>query len=668
MPQQQSDGWQDYTPRKGEDAAWQDYETAKKIVTAKQASTPTQAEQIKTLMAGRKWEDLPLKTKMQVLTLGFGEKAQQYANQAFGPENVGHGAVEGGAQAVWNWIKSMLAEAGETAMKPIAGLTDPKAAAVAASGVVAPEVPALVFGGSALKDLPGRATEVLKHPTPSNAQDLLLTGAQIAAAPAAARGTEIERARAYPEGTGLVGRTVRGILGFGPDVTEQAASKAGEKQIEATKAVEEKRMDAREREHLAQDEASMSESLGEGIKEAEQNARAEGNRRYAEVQQAIGDQKRSLDTLVGAVTNAKENILRTPENIKIFGDIMRQAEHEESVTIQGQEVSQGQVAPDIWQQLVEGGFVQGAPEVPFSFLQGVYTRTGRMLAKGIEPGDVYQAVKSVHESAGREMQAMARDAGADTQLADAQAYWKEYKETFYDKDSPVAKVLDATGKVDPEFFAEQFTKGKAAKRGIEMLGKYDPRLAKLAQSVRQTHEQFQEIPKPKRGSMEMPDKPTVDVREAKMEQLEKLRRVVRGLSRYDLNRLIQMGLGVVGALVGAHQGGAMGAATGIAVAESLYFGGRAGASSLLNRAAAVEWLTRPQPGDVAIIRQLPPEIRNAVRVEFGEIAAQQAAHNPKYRLPREIQQFLNEQPEHKEKKKKKSDREELIEQGQALSQ
>lgn len=786
MPQQPGNDWQDYTPstpavtpaKASVDGGWQDYETAKSNVTKKQKSTPTTKEQISSIMGGKKWEELPLKTKMQVLTLGFGQKAQDYANQAFGPESQGKGVLD----RAWNELKSLFSTAGETAMKPIAGLSDPKTAAVAASGVVAPEIPAVVFGVEAGRDLPGRVRETQKHPTPGNVQDLLLTGSQLLAAPAGARGTDIEKATTMPQESTPIGkaaaRAVRGTLGFGPDVTREGVTKVGEKHIEAVedakakqaaenakteaanrqaiekhaserretilgnedaqarhlaevenvrheneqaqaRAMDEYRAEVRrvqetnqaaqdqvsERGRLARQVEQQSQQLGEGIQQAAREANAEGNRRYNAVQEAIGDRTRPLDTLAGAVNNAKQNTLRTPENIKIFGDVLKAAESDtDTAIISGNEVTRDQVNETTWQQLVDAGIVGGDQGAKFSFFQGVYTKTSKLLAKGTLPGDVYQAVNSVNEVAGREMQAMARESGpnVEAQLADAQAYWKEYKQTFYDKDSAVAQVLKRVGKLDPGYYSEPFISGKAAQRGITNLQRFNPELARLAESAKQTHEQMSSLPKsakvtpepalpkttakaepappelkelPQKPEMkapkkiEQPGKPEIDLREAKMKEVDRLRKVVRGMSRYDLNRLTFMGLGALTGFMGGHEGGfgAIGAAAGAVGAEALYFGARRALAVALDKPAVVEWLTRPQPGDVDIIRQLPPEIKNAVRVEFGDIAAQQASHNPQYRLPREIQQFLNEQPDSDEKKKKKSSREEIIEQGEALT-
>ena len=704
------------------------------------------------IMQGRKWEDLKLREKIQVLSLGFGEKAQQEAYRAAGPESQGKGYLD----RAWHQLKSLLAETGETALKPMAGLAEPKTAAIAASGVVAPEIPAAVFGAQGLHNLIPQATETQKKPTPGNVQDLLLTGSQILMAPAAAT-TDIEKATPYPKPEGKTAGAVRGVLGFGPDVTEEAARKTAGKHIEAQadvaekqqqenakteaanraaiekhaterretiiqneqeqaahlaevdqvkqenvkaqeRAMDEYRAEVRrvqetnqaaqdqvtERGRLARQVEDQSRQLGEGVQQAERNARAEGNRRYSVVQEAIGEETRPSGTMVSSVRNAEANILRTPENIKIFKDVLNTAPEEEVQT------SAGPTRPGepLYEQLVREGAIQPDQPMTFAFLQGVYTKLGRMMFRlkstpGM--GDVYKAVKSVHDTAGNEMQAMAEDAGVGDALTDAKNYWREMNETFYDKDSTVAKTLKRVGKLDPGYYAEPFISGKSAQRGITAIERYDPHLARLAQSIRQTHEQMSQLPKtakvapepalpktsakatpeppapkelPSKPEMKAPKKiaepetPEIDVRQAKMKEVERLRKVVRGLSRYDLNRLTFMGLG---SLTGFVTGGGVGAVLGGVGAEALYFMGRRGMAVALDKPAVVEWLTRPQPGDVQILRQLPPEVQNAVRVEFGEILKEQQAHSRDLKPPREIQQFLNEKPlpEDKEEKKKK---------------
>lgn len=654
MPQQDNNDW---TPvEESAPSGWEPVETPKEVPPAKKSAKATDdapgvRDQIASILNGRKFEQLSLPEKTRIVSLGFGEKAQQESNQAFGPESQQHGMLN----RAWHEIKSLLDTTAETALKPVAGLEDPKTAAVAASGAIAPEIPAAKFGIDAARQLIPQAKEAGKHTTPGNVQDLLLTASQLLMSPAAAK-TDVETATTHAENARPGAGVVRGILGFGPDVTEEAVKKAGEGYIDESKKVAAKKTEQNERSALQTDADSMSGKLGEAVKAAEQTARTEGNNRYRAVQEAIGDRTRPSTVIVDAVNNAKTNILRTPENIAIFKDILAKAPEEEVQT------SAGVTRPGepLYEQLVQEGAIQADSPVTFKFLQGVFSKTSRLLSRGNLPGDVYQAVKSVHDAAGSEMKALAQDAGAESQLTEAQAYWSDMMKTFADKDSAVAQVLRNTGKFDPEHYSSPLTKGKAAKRGIDMLRKYDPKAAQLAESIRQTDEKIGEIAKAK-GKIKEPEKPTVDIRNAKTAALDKLKHTIRGLSRYDLNRLTFMGLGTLTGLVEGGNNPIAAIAGGVG-AEVLYFAGRRGMSVLLDKPAVVEWLTRPQPGDVEIIRQLPEEIQNAVRVEMNDVLKEQQAHSKDIKPTREIQQFLNEKPM-QDNKKKKSDRDALLEQG-----
>ena len=438
-----------------------------------------------------------------------------------------------------------------------------------------------------------------------------------------------------------------------------------------------------ERGRLARDLEGMSGRFGEGVQQAERAARTEGNRRYNAVKEAVGDDTRPTEGLANAVQNARQNILRTPEKIGIFSTILQEAESQE----QGAVIDGENIPPThpLFQSLLNQGAVD-TPGFGMDFLQGVYSKTGRALAKGIPDGDVYKAVKAVHDQAGRDMSGLADAHDAGHLLQDAQSYWADFQKTFYDKDSAVANTLKRVGKLDPGYYGEPFVTGKAAQRGIAALGRYNPELARMAESMRDADRSMKALPQkatpkdlppaPKVAAKDIPkapdpgelpgrpelktakqvpvpERPTVDVREAKTEALSKERNKLRGLSRFDWNRIAQMGIAVGGLTgLGVALGHPYEAMVGEAAGAAGFLLTRNAMAHLLDKPKVIEWLTRPQPEDVAILNKLPAELKDAVRVQINEFVKDEQSHGRDIKPPRDIQQFLNESPKADSKKKR----------------
>jgi hypothetical protein len=59
--------------------------------------------------------------------------------------------------------------------------------------------------------------------------------------------------------------------------------------------------------------------------------------------------------------------------------------------------------------------------------------------------------------------------GVGEQAKAARAHYHAFLDTFYDKDSPVAQVLERVGVVDPEFYGKPFTRGESANVGADKL-------------------------------------------------------------------------------------------------------------------------------------------------------------------------------------------------------
>jgi len=111
----------------------------------------------------------------------------------------------------------------------------------------------------------------------------------------------------------------------------------------------------------------------------------------------------------------------------------------------------------------------------FSVLRKTYSNLNDLLYGGGEmPADLYQAVKTVRDSLGKDLQAAANKVGLGGKYSKVMRDYGEYKDAWADTSSiakggsPIRRILDAE---DPAFVIDQL-KWKAGDRLIEQIGKY----------------------------------------------------------------------------------------------------------------------------------------------------------------------------------------------------
>lgn len=700
---------------------------------------PSTKARIDALMKGRKFEDLPLKEKMSIVGMGFGEMAQQEQNKAGGPEadklpNDWRGRNERNIHAA----KSLLDEIGGVAMGAVAGIVDPKTTAILSAGVVDPAIPAAYFGADAMLHLGPAYEELKKHPTPENWQNLLMTASNLALSTAGTtEAGEGVAGRAAKEVMGREGirKTVQGFLGIGPKLTERAVEKSSEKfaktvdrvrkvnesrassteasnrsaiegHQDAIRDVEKQNQEARDehtlkteavktenarkveeaqkkyqeqvadiekvnaakrdtgtrRAKLAEDLDKDSTSLGEGLKQLEKDVRTnEVNPRYDKVKAKVAnDEGVPASELASDVKFAQDNLIKgTPEGIKQFSEILRQAgETGEPLMINGIEMSPDSEAFKKLQ--AEGALrpeeLQGEEKLKFDKLQGLYTELGRKLARGIPDGDVYQAVKYVHGKIGLAMEQIAERNNAGDDLGEAQAYYRQFADTFYNNRSGPkggSAVAIATDARDPGYYRRPFL-SDMGKRSIDQLRRYSPQLADLAEKIRRDHEEFQankkenltekpvpkapevkeaalpEPPQPKERpaapelkTAKVVPEPNVDVpdpEKLKKKQLAGDVQNARKINRYDLQILASSALGPIMAVVLQDPRAMYGLALG-----PLGLAIKKGGAALLDRPAVVEWLTKPTAADMEALEKLPPQAQSAVKEKLSEFIAEENA-------------------------------------------
>lgn len=306
-------------------------------------------------------------------------------------------------------------------------------------------------------------------------------------------------------------------------------------------------------------------------------------------------------SLAQAVKNAEAKIQGSSENLKVFRDILsKHPEGEpESIAYQGAQIPKGHPLYDV---LKEGN--ESAPAT-FSDLQGYYSELGDKLSSGNLPGDVYQAMKSLHGSIGDLMQKMADSKGVGDQLKDARSFYRDYMGAFRDHSSPLYKAMNATesGK------SIAALKG-ADKSGIETLARYNPELARRANTIRGYQTEANSItsrppaikpepvlpPKPQPSVADVKKIGLQDIREAKAAKLEGHKGPAGGTLGH-----VAAGAGGWHLIHSALAGNPEGMITGGALAVAPY-----ALAKVLKSPTIVKLLSEPTPADIAAI---PPELR-----------------------------------------------------------
>lgn len=341
----------------------------------------------------------------------------------------------------------------------------------------------------------------------------------------------------------------------------------------------------------------------EDLKATEKNVRAQANDKYTAVRAATEGETVPSESLAAAVKEAEGKIQGSSENLKVFRDILsKHPEGEpESIAYQGAQIPKGHPLYDV---LKEGGEAGAAPAT-FSDLQGYYTELGSKLSQGNLPGDVFQAMKSLQGSIGDLMQKMADSKGAGDQLKDARAFYRDYMGAFRDSSSPLNKAMNATERGK----AVAALKG-ADQSGIETLARYDPELARRANTIRGYQAEAKSIPAKapvvKAEPTLPPAAPPVladikkiglgDIQEAKAASMAKKKGPAGGPFGHAAG-----GIGTWHFVTSAMHGSVEGMALGGAFATAPYI-----LAKVLKNPAVARILSAPTPADIAA---MPAEIR-----------------------------------------------------------
>jgi hypothetical protein len=400
-----------------------------------------------------------------------------------------------------------------------------------------------------------------------------------------------------------------------------------------------------------------SEQLGNDVVDLDKKLRQEGNGKYEAVRAKVGDDPGvPLSDIAAAAKEAQGKLKGAPESIRQFNDLMRKGAADEDAT--GQMVNGVKPEPGTGlYKLMEDQGLLGEPEnLPFDQLQGYSSELGRKLAEGGLPGDVYQAVKYLKEQVDAAKTEIAERNGAGLELQEADGFWNKYQDAFYDKDSAVANVRRRVGVLDPEYYSEPFTKGKAAGVGAAKLRAIPTQYADAVNALAATTERLRTA-YGQRGALKIPSEkplPTAPAPKATgpraMATLQPIpgevapqvtpRTQVPGPAAPTVGEIMDtkaerartqaygMGRGskydvvtAAGALYALSQGHLW---TALAVPAI-----RFGIPALLKTDGFIDFISKPTAADLAAADKLPPAVRQQVKANIQTVINQTAAaHQP----------------------------------------
>ena len=232
----------------------------------------------------------------------------------------------------------------------------------------------------------------------------------------------------------------------------------------------------------------------ENVLAVDDKVRALETAKWNALKSTVGNTPVDWQPVQQAVIDAEKNILQgSPENIALFRNIMKEGGGQAGLADasvfrgrQGVDVKEflssikdpaqrdrfiadmrakgEDVSPD------QSGIAKEGAEVPFDTARGFYTEFGQKMASGL-PSDVRRALGTVQGAVDSQIMKAVAKAGGKSAVLEYKTLknnWRDYMQTFYDKDSPVRKLKE--GK-DPNDKLNPIT-GDEGERAIGLLGKY----------------------------------------------------------------------------------------------------------------------------------------------------------------------------------------------------
>ena len=446
------------------------------------------------------------------------------------------------------------------------------------------------------------------------------------------------------ETAAAVPRTAKGVARFLTRTTPKVAGELAEETRAGNEAAvtEAAEKNAKLQEKHAEQVADASEKRATNLrkffnktKEAEEaNTAAQGkvsrkeaiNRGVERLDTEVRTDLEALEKKVNAEANKKYNELRA-----VLKD--EQADpyqaYDEQGNIQGPPVSMVEHLYDVANEPIRGTETEtpivkslgkrtenGDVNLTYNDLQGYREEIGRELRKGTLPPDVYQSYKNLFNAVDDAMGQIAERNGLKPQQDAARAYYRQYAETFLDRDAIARKALDSKerGGVAKAYMGKD-------QSGIERIARFDPQVAQRLNNLRGYQGEANALPS-KPGKLQslpqLPPKPAVppapepvvpevktigpeDIQTAKLKSLTE--KGIPGVRKAG-HRIVNYGIGLH-ALWDAFSGRFEGLPRDIGLGAAGY-GVTEAFARLLERPDIQEMLTKPTPAD---LQQIPPELR-----------------------------------------------------------
>jgi hypothetical protein len=265
----------------------------------------------------------------------------------------------------------------------------------------------------------------------------------------------------------------------------------------------------------------MADTAREHVGKIEQKVNESEGKKWQEFSGRMENTPVKTDGVAEAIDHAQSNIL-TGESLPIFKQIMGEITAEDPLSQAAVFGGKGGVSmkeflskasPEVRERLKAQGFEEGGPEVvdvPLDVARRLYTKIGRKMGGGELPRDVSRALATVGESLDSSIaKSIAKKGGADA-LRDyrkLQADWKQYRQTFSDRDSPLRKIMEAK---DPSTKLGPIT-GETGARAVDYLGRYRNMGAQPEQlgKIRALHKALKEVPSGGGKAPAMPERPSL---------------------------------------------------------------------------------------------------------------------------------------------------------------
>lgn len=257
----------------------------------------------------------------------------------------------------------------------------------------------------------------------------------------------------------------------------------------------------------------MADTAQQHIGQIEQKVGEAESKKWSEFSERMENAPVKTQDVVDTINDVQKNVL-TGESLPIFRQILSEVTKDE--------------APEFID--TAGGLVPKGTEIPLNLARRFYTKIGRKLGGSELPRDVTRALSKVGDSLDSGIAESVATKGGAEALRDyrkLQADWKQYRETFSDRDSPLRKVVEAK---DPSTKLGPIT-GETGARAVEYLGRYRDMGAQPEQlgKIRALHKALKELPgtggklpaTPERPALpEVPGKKTVTAEQARSSMLE----------------------------------------------------------------------------------------------------------------------------------------------------